>query len=471
MVAFPRKDVVREGEVGIYHVWSRCAQQWHLMGQEEEWRIDFGHRRQWLESLLRYHSQVFAVDLANFSILSNHFHLVVRTRPDIVETWSDEMVAARWKLAWPEFDQEAMTWSREVDDRMIQRLVDDPKKFDLARKGLGSLSWFMARIKEAFSKLCNAEAGRSGAFWDERFGARELLDERAVLTCMSYVDMNQVKAGVAETLADSSRSAIAVRIAELQQAEAVAAASDVLKDKKSVLLSESEALNLFRGCHLAPIGTDFAARSTGGIYLPTGAVGPGESESAARVDDPTDEDKGSRNTDSATRFASGGEELPTETVGRTGPEGYVGPPAELEQMEVEEAAARADENRSPTKRVRTFEAIDRLFPNGLPERLSDKPILDMPLTKYIEIVRFAEARWFDQTRTPSPDVEEYFGDADQWVIATERYGPCRRRHQYDAWKTADTEIGVASSNSHFQTAPTKRPNGTRGRPCEPNGGG
>ncbi|MEZ6107591.1 MAG: hypothetical protein R3B96_16105 [Pirellulaceae bacterium] len=49
-----------------------------------------------------------------------------------------------------------------------------------------------------------------------------------------YADMNQVKAGVAETLADSSRSAIAVRIAELQQAEAVAAASDVLKDKKSV---------------------------------------------------------------------------------------------------------------------------------------------------------------------------------------------------------------------------------------------
>ncbi|MCA9105954.1 MAG: hypothetical protein KDA83_11035, partial [Planctomycetales bacterium] len=103
--------------------------------------------------------------------------------------------------------------------------------------------------------------------------------------------------------------------------------------------------------------------------------------------------------------------------------------------------------------------------------LSDKPILDMPLTKYIEIVRFAEARWRDQTRTPSPDVEEYFGDADQWVIAVERYGPCRRRHQYDVWKTADTEIGVASSNSHFQTASTKRPNGTRGRPCEPNGGG
>ncbi|MCO6454163.1 MAG: hypothetical protein J5I93_02505 [Pirellulaceae bacterium] len=51
-----------------------------------------------------------------------------------------------------------------------------------------------------------------GLHWEQRFGCREILDEQALLTCMVYVDMNQIKAGMAATPEDSRTSAIAARL-------------------------------------------------------------------------------------------------------------------------------------------------------------------------------------------------------------------------------------------------------------------
>lgn len=41
------------------------------------------------------------IDLLCFSILSNHYHLILRTRPDVVESWSDTEVARRWLMICP----------------------------------------------------------------------------------------------------------------------------------------------------------------------------------------------------------------------------------------------------------------------------------------------------------------------------------------------------------------------------------
>ena len=38
------------------------------------------------------------IDLLGFAVLSNHFHLILRSRPDVVGTWDDTEVARRWLL-------------------------------------------------------------------------------------------------------------------------------------------------------------------------------------------------------------------------------------------------------------------------------------------------------------------------------------------------------------------------------------
>jgi hypothetical protein len=41
-------------------------------------------------------ASVFAIDCLTFAVLSNHLHLILRSRPDIVRGWSDQEVAKRW---------------------------------------------------------------------------------------------------------------------------------------------------------------------------------------------------------------------------------------------------------------------------------------------------------------------------------------------------------------------------------------
>jgi hypothetical protein len=182
------KELVREGEVGTYHCWSRGVQRAFLCGCDPDTARDFDYRRGWIENLLAYQARVFAIDVGNFSVLGNHAHTILRTRPDLTATWSAEELAPRWKMAWPEFLDGQ--WVREPTDEELDRLLAKPEKIEQVRRNLSSLSWFMARWKEPIARLCNAETDCRGHFWEARFGSRELLDEEAVLTCSIYVETN-----------------------------------------------------------------------------------------------------------------------------------------------------------------------------------------------------------------------------------------------------------------------------------------
>ena len=126
------------------------------------------------------------------------------------------------------------------------------------RRRLSSLSWLMARWKEPIARLCNAEMETAGHFWDARFKCRELLDDEAVLTCSLYVDLNQVRAGMAPTLEASRHSAIRQRILAAKEQEARASWEDVREREApgSGDFSLAQAQTLFADCWLAPIAVE-----------------------------------------------------------------------------------------------------------------------------------------------------------------------------------------------------------------------
>ncbi len=216
MPAYARKEIVCEGEVEVFHTYTRCVRRAYLCGEDPLTGNNFDHRKAWIQQRLEELSSTMAVEVCGFAVMSNHLHAVVRTRPDLVETWSDEEVARRWWCLFPKRRDEQGN-PAEPEEHELAMIAADSEALAERRRRLSSLSWFMRCLCEPIARRANKEDGVSGRFFEGRFKCQKLLDEAAILACSVYVDLNPVRAGIAETPEASPHTSAQERIAGRQQ--------------------------------------------------------------------------------------------------------------------------------------------------------------------------------------------------------------------------------------------------------------
>ena len=171
-------------------------------------------RRGWIETRIRELASVFTIDVAAYAVVSNHYHAVLRV--DKALALDDEAVLRRWTQLFtgPLLVQRYLSDARS---QMGESECAKVREFaELYRQRLHDLSWFMRVLNESIARQANAEDGCTGRFWEGRFKSQALLDEQALLAAMAYVDLNPIRAGMAESLPESRHTSIHARLADLQ---------------------------------------------------------------------------------------------------------------------------------------------------------------------------------------------------------------------------------------------------------------
>ena len=164
MARLARGEYLDPQTIQIVHTISRCVRRAFLCGQDPVLGKSYEHRRQWIAERLEFLASIFAIDCLTFTIMSNHFHLVLRSRPDIVRGWSDEQVARRWLRLCPLRETPAGD-PAEPTDAELAMLLNNPMKIARLRIRLSDISWWMRMTNQKIAQRANREDGCTGHFW------------------------------------------------------------------------------------------------------------------------------------------------------------------------------------------------------------------------------------------------------------------------------------------------------------------
>lgn len=177
---------------------ARQAAHYHCISRVVDRRFVFDvHERDVFRKVMRQVEAFSGVRVLAWTILSNHFHVLVEVPPRPAQPLTDgEIIARCEKLFAP---------------RSMLQIADD---FDVARRAGGAalerlrakylnrmwdLSEFMKTLKQKFTGWFNRKHDRVGTLWESRFKSIVVEGSWAsLLRVAAYIDLNAVRAGLVE---------------------------------------------------------------------------------------------------------------------------------------------------------------------------------------------------------------------------------------------------------------------------------
>jgi REP element-mobilizing transposase RayT len=213
----PRHTLIDPSTTPYYHCVSRCVRRAFLCGEDNLSGRSFEHRRGWIEERLLQLAEHFSVGVCAYAVMSNHTHVVLFIDREAANSWSTAEVIERWHglFAGTLLSQSFMRG--DVLQKAERLQLEAQAK--IWRERLQSVSWFMRCLNEHIARLANVEDGCTGRFWEGRFKSQALLDEAALAACLAYVDLNPVRARLANTPETSDFTSVQRRIRCLSEAK------------------------------------------------------------------------------------------------------------------------------------------------------------------------------------------------------------------------------------------------------------
>ncbi len=191
-----RKSQIALEATPYYHCTSRCVRRAFLCGRDEHSGNDYEHRRSWIEQRILQLAEVYALDVCGYAVMSNHYHIVLHINAGKANAWTETEVIERWhQLYSGNFLTQAYLAGKDLYEEQLKVISETATEW---RERLMSISWFMRALNEDIARQANAEDNCTGRFWEARFKSQALLDEKALVTCLAYVDLNPIRAQMAE---------------------------------------------------------------------------------------------------------------------------------------------------------------------------------------------------------------------------------------------------------------------------------
>ena len=250
MARLARTEIFSADEVAIVHVMNRTVRRCFLLGDDPVTGKNYDHRKQWIDDQLVQQAKYFGIDLLCQAIMSNHFHLVLRSRPEVVAQWDDTEVARRWLMLCPAVRDQHRQPVAPTEFELNQ-ILNNKEKLATIRSRLSDISWWMRLLSQNIAQRANRDDDEVGKFWQSRYRAVRLLDETAVLACAAYVDLNPIRAAIAETIEESDYTSAQKRAQNLTSRKSASQS----KGSTSGSSSGSKRVVSKSGCsrHLAPV--------------------------------------------------------------------------------------------------------------------------------------------------------------------------------------------------------------------------
>lgn len=174
-----RHDRIDDSVVGVYHIWATTVRGGFLNGIDRVAMCSYAYREEWVLRRIDALVSVFAIECLDRVVLDTALHMILRNRPDVATTWSDDEVARRWLT----LNRSRLELRTVVPPKKTAQLLDDAAALAGARRSLSSISSFMAHLRQPIALLANREERERGCFWVSRFGCERLEDDPEQWSC------------------------------------------------------------------------------------------------------------------------------------------------------------------------------------------------------------------------------------------------------------------------------------------------